>query len=123
MEDNLGSRTYRRLDVAIYGYEDIEDAQYAVKFWFDEFMEGRSIRPGRPVRSYEYAKPTIVIIDSQHIAVFQMDCRDYFPEEYDEWVRSAEEIFGSETSMTIEVECGGPLEWTRNAPDPRARRR
>ena len=122
-EDNLGRRSYKRLDFALYAWEYEDDATWAIKSWLDEFMEGKKVRPGRVVRQYEYARPTIVVMDTGFIAILRMDCSDFFDDEYEGWVKTMEKFFNTDESMTLELYCDGPLEWTRNAPDPKRRRR
>lgn len=122
-EDNLGRKGYAKMDVAFYYYNDEEDATYALDAWLKEFMEGKTVRIGRPVRTYEYAKPTIVLMDEKYIAILQMKCSDYFQEDFDEWVRSMEKQLGDFSTMTIELLCEGPLNWTKNAPDPKAKKK
>lgn len=122
IDNNIERRAYNHFDVALYYFSEEEDAAYALDSWLKSFMEGKTLRKGRPMRAYEYAKPTIVLIDEKYIAILQMKCSDFFPEEYDNWVSAMEKHLGDFSTMTIELNCEGPLAWTKNAPDPKAKR-
>ena len=121
--DNLDRKGYTKMDVALYYYATEEDASYALTAWLKDFMEGKSLRMGRPMRTFEYAKPSIILIDEKYIVILQMKCSDYFVEDYENWVKAMEKQLGDFSTMTIEVLCEGPLDWTKNAPDPKAKRK
>lgn len=121
--DNLNRKNYQKIDFAVYEWNDREDGAWALKSWMDEFMEGKKLRPGGEVRSYEYARPSVVIMDTSYIVIAQMRCSDYFQEEFADWVKLLEKHFGRSKAMTIELYCGGPLKWTRNAPDPKKKKK
>lgn len=121
--DNLDRKNYHKIDFAVYEWNDAEDGAWALRSWMDEFMEGRKLRPGREVRAYEYAQPSVVIMDTNYVVIAQMRCADYFEEEFDDWVKLLEKHFGRSKAMTLELHCGGPLKWTRNAPDPNKKKK
>ena len=121
--DNLERKNYHKIDFAVYEWNDPEDGTWALKSWMDEFMEGRKLRPGREVRAYEYAQPSVVIMDTNYVVIAQMRCADYFEEEFDDWVKLLEKHFGHSKAMTLELYCGGPLKWTKNAPDPNKKKK
>lgn len=121
-ENNLGYTTEREIYFMFYSYESETDRQYALKYWMQDFIEGKTIRAGRPVRSYAYAKPTIILINDKNIIVCNYECKYFDEDNYDYWKDELMEHFGDKyKTMVIEIECEGPLEWTRNAPDPKNR--
>lgn len=122
-EDNLGRNGYKKIDMAFYAWERKDDGAWALKSWLEEFLEGRKVRPGRVVRVFEYAKPTVIIMDTSYVVISQMDCSDYFDDDYKEWVKTIERFFSNRKAMTLELKCEGPLEWTKNAPDPKAKKK
>ena len=122
-EDNLGRNGYRKIDVALYAWHREEDGNWALKTWMERFLEDRKIRPGRTIRIYEYGKPTVIIMDTSFVVIAQMDCSDYFDDEFKDWVKTVERFFSSGKAMTLELRCEGPLEWTKNAPDPKAKKK
>lgn len=119
--NNLGNQRYRKVYFNFYYYAAELDRQYALKFWLEDFIEGKSIRPGRPVRSYPYAVPTIILINLQDIIICSYDCKDYEYEDFKYWKKQMMQYFGQKESMVIEIQCDGPLEWTDNAPDAKIR--
>jgi len=120
--NNIGNRRYEKYYFNVYAYETELDRQYALKDWMEDFIEGESIRPGRPMRTYRYANPTIILINDKEIITLSYDCNMYFEERFDEWKEKLMDYFGNDDTMVIEVLCDGPLEWTENAPDPRETR-
>lgn len=121
-ENNLGYTTERDFYFLFYHYETEEDRQYALKYWMDEFIEGESIRPSRPKRSYDYAKPTIILINPTNIVILNYECKYFDEYNYDDWKDTLMKHFGNkDETIIIELECGGPLNWTLNAPDPKFR--
>lgn len=121
MENNLGQKRYQKLYIGIFGYETETDRKYALKYWMDNFIEGESIRRSRMVRNYKYATPTHIMINDKQIIIANFKCKDYDYDQFDYWGETLEKYFGEDESMMIEVECDGPLEWTKNAPDPKSR--
>jgi len=122
LENSIGNKGYQKFYFSIYGYETIEDRQYALKYWMEYFIEEKSIRPGRPVRSYPYATPTIILINDMNIVIGNYKCTDFTDENFEYWKDSMEKYFGNEETIMIEILCDGPLEWTKNPPDPKNRR-
>lgn len=120
-ENNIGNRGYSKFYISVYYYETFTDRQYALSDWMKDFIEGESIRPGRPVRKLPYATPTIILINPQNIVTFNYKCSDYTYENFDKWKDDLLALFGNDDTMVIEVLCDGPVEWTKNAPDPRTR--
>ena len=121
-ENNLGSKSYAKFYFSIYAYESLKDRQYALKDWMEKFLEGESIRPGRDMRTYDYATPTLILINDTEIIILNYKCSDFNEENFEEWQDKLLKYFGADNTMLIEVLCGGPLKWTKNAPDPRETR-
>lgn len=122
-EDAIGNNSYFKFYFSIYGYEDIDDRQYALKDWMENFIEGKSIRAGRDVRTYEYAKPTLILINDKEIIICNFDCSDYTEAIFKDWKKQLLTYFGHDNTMVIELMCDGPLEWTKNAPDPKSKKK
>jgi hypothetical protein len=121
-ENTLGYTTERKIYFNFYFYETESDRQYALKNWMENFIEGKSIRASRPVRTYKYATPTIILINKQSIIICNYPCKYFDEDNYDYWKKSLMKYFGNRReTMLIEVQCNGPLEWTKNAPDPKVR--
>jgi hypothetical protein len=120
-ENQLGYKKERKIYFSFYAYETELDRQYALKYWLEDFIEGESVRPGRDVRSYEYATPTIILINPQSIVICNYDCKYYDEENFEYWKNSLKKLFGQPDTRIIEIECDGPLKWTDNAPDPKVR--
>lgn len=121
--NNIGNKSYEKFYFSIYGYAGLEDRQYGLKHWMQNFIEGKKIRPGRKVRTYEYATPTIVLINDMNIVVCNYKCSTFTEENFKYWKKTMLTYFGDSKTMVIEVECDGPLEWTKNAPDPKMSRK
>lgn len=121
-ENTLGGKSYPKIFVNIYSYETLKDRQYALKDWMEEFLEGESIRPGREMRTYDYASPTLILINDTEIIVLNYKCSDFTEDNFEFWEDELMKYFSAENTMVIEVLCGGPLKWTKNPPDPRASR-
>lgn len=122
VENNLGSKSYPKFFFNLYTYETLQDRQYALKDWMEKFLEGESIRPGREVRTYDYATPTLILINDTEIIILNYKCSDYTDDNFEYWEDELIKYFGADNTMLIEVLCGGPLKWTKNAPDPRETR-
>ncbi len=122
IQDNLGNKSYEKFYFSFYAYESVTDRKYALKDWMENFIEGKSIRAGRPMRKYEYATPTIILINDTEIMVCNYRCSDFSEDNFKYWRKALLKYFGRENTMVIEVECNGPLEWSKNAPDPKNRR-
>ena len=121
-ENNLGSKSYPKFYFNIYAYETLKDRQYALKDWMENFLEGEAIRPGREMRTYDYATPTLILINDTEIIILNYKCSDFTEDNFEYWQDELLKYFGAKNTMLIEVLCGGPLKWTKNAPDPRATR-
>lgn len=122
VESNLENNIYAKYYVNVYGFGDEYDLDWAMKQWLKDFIAGESVRPGRDKRTYEYAHPTIIIINSDNIAILNYECQLYDHDSFQEWRTKMLSYFGDANSTVIEVGCNGPLEWTKNPPDPRDRR-
>tara|TARA_B100001115_G_C15828848_1_gene413192 strand:- start:121 stop:750 length:630 start_codon:yes stop_codon:yes gene_type:complete len=121
-ENTLGYTTEREYYFLFYHYETVVDRQYALKYWLESFIEGESIRPGRGKRTYDYAKPTIILINPTNIIIMNYDCKYYDDYDFEDWRDRMIKYFGDKDStIVIELKCDGPLEWTLNAPDPKNR--
>lgn len=121
-ENNLGYTTEREYFFLFYHYATVEDRQYALKYWLEDFIEGEQVRPGRPVRTYDYAIPTLILINPTNIIILNYECKYYDEYDFDDWKDQMIETFGDRAeTMVIEIECGGPLKWSLNAPDPKVR--
>lgn len=116
-ESELGRNQYERIYINAYGYYNESERDFAVKFWLRNFIEGNSVRPGRDMRSYEYATPTVIIINEDHIVVLNYDCAWDSYEYFDKWREKMNSYFADANSVIIEIRCDGPLEWTKNPPD------
>lgn len=121
VKNQLGNERYRKIYFNVYEYKTELDRQYALKFWLDDFIEGKSVRAGRPVRSYPYAVPTIILINPTNIVICNYDCKYYDYDNYKYWKKQLKQHFGNYKTMVIEIKCDGPLDWTDNAPDPKTR--
>lgn len=119
--NNLGQRRREKRHHILYEYATERDRQYALQFWMDDFIEQARVRRGRRTRKIEGAKPTLILINPRRIIIGTQDCKFYQREAFDQWKESLLKAFGQPATMVIEIACDGPLEWTRNAPDPRSR--
>lgn len=118
---NLDREMREKIYVNVYGYYDESERDYAMKYWLENFIEGESIRPGRDKRNYDYAHPTIIVINEDNIAVLHFDCPFQTREYFQDWRDKMLSYFGDANSVIMELECNGPLTWTKNAPEPRDR--
>lgn len=121
-ENNLGNRSYQKFYINVYSYSDLTDRQYALKDWMGDFLEGKSIRAARDMRSYDYATPTIILINDESIITLNYKCSDFSDDNFRDWKDEMLKYFGEDNTMVIEVLCDGPLKWTKNAPDPKEAR-
>ncbi len=117
--NNIGNKSKLKLDYSFYAYENEEEKMYALRYWFKNFIGDNRITPGRTMRSYKGAEPTIIVINKTDICVVQMSCKDYSLEFFRELRKEMLTFFGNPESMIIELDCEGPLDWTKNAPDPK----
>jgi hypothetical protein len=120
-ENNLGRSSKYSYYLAFFSYDDNSDLNYAMKDWLKEFFEDNSVRPGRETKRYPYAKPSIVIVNETNISLITFECSQYDVQMYREWRSQMLSYFGDDNSVVIELLCEGPLQWTKNPPDPKDR--
>lgn len=120
--DNLDREVREEIYVNIYAYPDDNYRDYALKYWFDNFIEGGSIRPGRDTKKLQYATPTIIIINKDNVCILNYKCSLFFEDSFRVWRKKMLQYFGDEMSTIIEIGCDGPVQWTKNPPDPKDRR-
>lgn len=121
-QNNLGSNGYPKFYFSIFSYETIDDRKYALKDWMESFIEGSTLRAGRDIRTLQYATPTIILINDLEIITCNYKCKDYSEDNFDTWKDMLLKYFGADNTMVLEVMCDGPVEWTKNVPDPKDRR-
>jgi hypothetical protein len=86
-------------------------------------MGETAVRPGRNTKSVPGAPPGIVVISEQSIVLLTFPCAQYDAQSFREWRSKMAQYFATETSVILELDgCEGPLNWTKNAPDPKDRR-
>ncbi len=117
--NDLGNNVKPKYDLSTYAYEDEEELKYALKFWFKEFIGDKRITPGRDYRTVDHIVPVIIIIEKNYIAILTLSCYSVNIEEFRAWRSSMLGVFGSPNAMVVELGCNGPIEWTKNAPDPK----
>ena len=61
----------------------------------------------------------IIIIEKNYISILTMSCYATDIDEFRQWRSDMLGVFGGPNSMVIEIGCDGPIEWTKNAPDPK----
>lgn len=118
-ENSLGNNVKVRLNCSFYGYENTDERNYALSFWFKNFIGGERLTPGREKRTYKDATPTIIIINADNICIINASCYDADADFMYELKKTALTYFGTPESIVIEIQCNGPLKWTKNAPDPK----
>lgn len=117
--NSLGNNVKMKLSCSFYAYESATECDYAVSFWFKDFIEGVRVTPGRELRSLKGAEPTIIIINTDNICIVNLNCFDYDPDFFYELRKEFFRFFGNSESIVIEINCNGPLKWTKNPPDPK----
>ena len=117
--NSLGNNVKLKMDCSFYAYESTTERDYAVSYWFKNFIEGVRITPGRELRSLKGAEPTIIIINADNICIISLSCYDNDPDLFYELKKEFYSFFGNNESMVIEINCNGPLKWTKNPPDPK----
>jgi hypothetical protein len=120
--NEIGNSVKPRYFFNFYAYEDVSDRDYAVKFWLKNFVDGGAIRPGVTTRNYPNISPMIIIINELEVCVLTFSCNLYNYDQYLEWKSKMMAAFGNDKSVVVEVKCNGPIEWTKNPPDPKDRR-
>lgn len=122
-ENNIGNKNYAKYYFSIFAYETLEDRQYGLKDWMDNFINGETLRPGRDMRTYVDVTPTIILINDLEIITCNYKCSDFSDDGFDHWKDMLLKYFGADNTIVIEIMCDGPLKWTKNAPDPKDRRK
>ena len=117
--NELGNSVRPKYDLNTFVYEDEEELKYALKFWFKEFIGNKRITPGRDYRTVDHVDPAIVIIDGTSISILTLSCYATDIDEFRDWRSAMLGVYGSPNAMVIEIGCNGPIEWTKNAPDPK----
>jgi len=117
--NELGNNVRPKYDLSTFAYENEEELKYALKFWFKEFIGNKRITPGRDYRTVDHIQPGIIVIDKNYIAILTLSCYATDINEFREWRSNMLGVFGSPNAMIIELGCDGPIEWTKNAPDPK----
>jgi len=117
--NSIGNTGKLKLDYSFFAYESAEECDYALSFWFKNFLEEKRITPGREVRTYKGVQPTIVIINKTNVCLVTFSCLDYDIELFRTLRKEMLTFFGDTESMIIEINCDGPLNWTKNPPDPK----
>jgi hypothetical protein len=117
--NELGNSVKPKYHLSTYAYEDEEELKYALKFWFKEFVGGKRITPGRDYRTVDHISPGIIIIEKNYIVILTLSCYSTDIEEFRDWRSNMLGVFGSPNAMVVELGCNGPIEWTKNAPDPK----
>jgi len=120
-ENSLGRASKFTYYFAFLSYDDPSDLDYAMKDWLKEFFEDQSVRPGRETKRYPYGKPSIVIVNKNNISLMTFECSQYDVQMYRGWREKMLSYFGDANSVVIELLCDGPLQWTKNPPDPKDR--
>jgi hypothetical protein len=120
--NNLGNNVKMKYNCSFYAYEDGTERDYALSFWFKNFIDGRRITPGREVRTYKGTEPTIIIINESNVCIINFSCYNYDPDSFRDLRKELLAFFGNADSMVIEIQCDGPLKWTKNPPDPKDRK-
>ena len=117
--NELGNSVRPKYDLSTFVYKDEEELKYALKFWFKEFIGDKRITPGRDYRTVDHVDPAIVVIDGSSICILTLSCYATDIDEFRDWRSTMLGVFGSPNAMVIEIGCNGPIEWTKNAPDPK----
>tara|TARA_B100000780_G_scaffold278487_1_gene252170 strand:- start:5800 stop:6387 length:588 start_codon:yes stop_codon:yes gene_type:complete len=121
-KDNLDRNVRFDIYINIYEFVDQEELNWVMKRWLKNFIDGNQIRPGRDTRTVPHANPSIIIIEKERVSILNQPCTQFEPISFREWRSKMLTYFGSPSSIIIEIGgCEGPLNWTKNAPDPRDR--
>lgn len=106
----------------VFSYESEYLLENALRFWFDNFVAGEQIRPGRMLRGYDNARPMYVIINGVDVFMADIDCKSYDEDGWKKLTKSLRNHFDpNRSAIIIEVMCNGPLEWKQNPPNFRKR--
>jgi hypothetical protein len=117
--NELGNKVRPTYNLSTFAYENEEELLYALKFWFKNFIGGKRVTPGRDYRSVDHVEPALIIIENNYIAILTLSCYATDIDEFRDWRSQMLGVFGGPNSMVIEIGCNGPIEWTKNAPDPK----
>jgi hypothetical protein len=121
--NKLGNAVKFSVTLTALHYENTDDRDWAVKNWLKQFMGTAAVRPGRNTKSVPDAPPGVIIIGERSIVLLTLPCAQYDAQTYREWRTKMAQYFATETSIILELDgCEGPLNWTKNAPDPTDRR-
>lgn len=112
--DNMG---FEQLFISVYLYEDEFKKEVAMEWWFKNFIRGLSIKPGKNIKFYDGAQPTLIMINSDHIIILQAKCKFYSEDSWYLWKKSFIKAFEETGSSLIEIKCDGPLEWGLTIPE------
>lgn len=111
-----------KLYVHAFSYESPYVLENSLRFWFDNFIEGEQIRPGRKLRGYDNARPMYIIIRTNDVIIVDIDCLSFTEELWKDLTKQLKSHFDPNKEATIiEIFCDGPLEWRQNPPDFRRR--
>lgn len=119
--NSIGNKVYPKYYFSFFTYYDKDERDYGMKIWLKDFIEHASIRAGRDMRTFAESQPTIIVINETNVSILTYQCvlEDY--DEFKMWRKTMLKWFGSPASVMIEINCGGPLKWTKNPPDPKDR--
>lgn len=117
--NELGNKVRPTYHLSTFAYENDEELLYALKFWFKSFIGDKRITPGRDYRRVDHVVPAIIIVEKNYITILTMSCYATDIEEFRQWRSDMLGVFGGPNSMVVEIGCEGPIEWTKNAPDPK----
>jgi hypothetical protein len=121
--NNLNNKVKFSVTLTVLYYNSLDDRDWAVKNWLKAFMGETAVRPGRNTKSVPGAPPGIVVINEQSIVLLTFPCAQYDAQAFREWRSKMVQYFATEPSVVLELDgCEGPLNWTKNAPDPTDRR-
>lgn len=62
---------YFKWHLALYAFDETDDYLYARKDWLNDFLENKTLRPGKDFRVYEYGKPGLVLLLKTHLLFFK----------------------------------------------------
>ena len=119
--NNIGNKSYPKYYFSFFTYYDVTERDYAMQYWLKNFLEKTTLRTGRTLRTMDGAQPTIIVINQTNISILTYQCVLEEEESFKEWRRTMLKWFGSPASIIIEINCDGPLEWTKNIPDSKDR--
>ncbi|MCH8546491.1 MAG: hypothetical protein LAT54_07135 [Cryomorphaceae bacterium] len=120
--NKIGQKKKLKLYVHAFSYENPYVLENALRFWFDNFVGGEQIRPGRKLRGYDNARPMYVVIRTNDVIIFDIDCLAYDEDVWKNLTKQIKTHFDPNKEATIiEIFCDGPLEWRQNPPDFRKR--